>query len=52
MVIALSKVHNAILVTSEKGGARRNSIPNIAKMMDIDCLDVLGFFDGIQPNND
>lgn len=40
----------ATLVTSEKGN-KRNSIPFIAKLVGVKCMDILGFFDEIQPKN-
>lgn len=46
-VIALSKVHSATIVSSEK--VRPNSIPFVAKIVEVKCVNVLGFFDEIQP---
>jgi len=46
-VIALSKLRRATIVCSEK--VRPNSIPFIAKIMEVKYVSVLGFFDEIQP---
>ena len=46
-LLALSKARMATLVTSENG-RKPNSIPVIAKMAEVKCLDILGFLEEVQ----